>query len=232
MSDLAVIGDAILSPIRKRFPRTHRFPRLHRKHIVINIRGTNGSGKTTLARTLLEKFKGVPLEIQRIGGDKLIVGYWLNTPGVPTFLVGPYRITTGGCDAIGPVAEAESIKPFDYICKLIRNSSKAGNIVFEGAIVATVTQRWVDLAKDLPNTRWIFGFMDTPLEKCLKRVAKRREIRGDPRPLDPNKSVIPKHKAVLGSEKRLKEVGMDVRQINHRDALNTVLRWLGETDGH
>lgn len=227
-SDLAVISEAIMSPVRRRFPRTPRFPR---QHIIINIRGTNGTGKTTLAKSLLESHPQEEIKLwQPATEDKppRVIGYKIATPGIPTFLVGPYRITTGGCDAISSVCG--DIKPFDYICELVSKFSKEGNVVFEGAIVATVTQRWIDLAKSLPHTHFIFGFMDTPLEKCLERVAKRREKRGDPRPLDPNKSVIPKYKAVVGSEKRLKEAGMDVRTINHKEGLSTILEWLGEKD--
>jgi hypothetical protein len=212
----------------QRFPRLQRFPRY--KYVVINIRGTNGSGKTTLAKSLLESFPNRPIKPKVNPKDK-ILGYRIKTPGVPTFLVGPYRITTGGCDAIHPVCP-EGVRPFDYICQLVAEFSKYGNVVFEGAIVATVTGRWVNLAKELPNTQWIFGFMDTPFDKCLKRVVKRRIARGDDRPLDPNVSIIPKQKAVLGSAKRLSEMGMDVRTIPHKKALPKILEWLkGDTNG-
>jgi adenylylsulfate kinase-like enzyme len=215
-SDLAIIADAVLSPVRKRFPRLPR--------IVINIRGTNGCGKTTLAKSLLESYPNKPIFKDK--EKKLINGYVIKTPNVRTYLVGPYRITTGGCDAIGPIAQAAGVKPFDYICDLVREFSEKGNVVFEGAIVATVTGRWVELARSLPETSFIFGFMDTSLERCLKRVAKRRLKRGDTRPLDPNVSVIPKYEAVMGSKIRLKEEGMDVRTIPHKNALPTILEWL------
>lgn len=212
---MKIIGDAIMSPVRKRFPR--------HQHLVINIRGTNGSGKTTLAKSLKESFPATELYHP---SNQLVYAYKLDTKPVKTFLVGPYRITTGGCDAID-----ESYgdgKPFDFIFETVSELARWGNVVFEGAIVAAKSpQRWIGLADKLaPPTRFIFGFMDTPLEKCLKRVAHRRVKRGDPRPLDPNKSVLPKHNAVRASEKLLKDAGMDVRIVPHKNALPTILSWL------
>lgn len=219
MSDLEIIGNAIMSPVRKRFPR--------HQHIIINIRGTNGSGKTTLAKSLKEHQPATELYHP---SNQLVYAYKLDTKPVRTFLVGPYRITTGGCDAID-----ESYgdgKPFDFIFETVEELSRWGNVVFEGAIVAAKSpKRWIDLADRLaPRCHFVFGFMDTPLEKCMKRVVKRRIKRGDPRPFDPNKSVIPKQNGVIASEKLLRESGMDVRVIPHKDGLNTIISWLKGED--
>jgi thymidylate kinase len=199
---------------------TERFPRL--KHIVINIRGTNASGKTTLAKSLLESFSNTPLINP---GNGKVLAYVLGTGPTKTALLGPYRITTGGYDAIDESYYRGSTRA-DYASKAITDLSRRGNVVFEGALAATLTQRWIDLARSLPHTHWIFGFMDTPLEKCLQRMVKRRIQRKDPRPVDPDKSLYPKYKAVLGSEKRLREVGADVRVIPYQDGLQTILAWL------
>ena len=202
-----------------------RFPR--HQHVIINIRGTNGSGKTTLAKSLKESSPAMELYHP---SNQLVYAYRIDTKPVRTFLIGPYRITTGGCDAID-----ESYgdgKPFDFIFETVVELSRWGNVVFEGALVAAKSpQRWIDLSEQLaPRSHFIFGFMDTPLEKCLKRFTKRRIKRGDPRPVDPNASLIPKHNKVLASERLLREAGMDVRVIPHKDALNTIVSWLKGED--
>lgn len=204
---------------------TERFPRLN---LVINIRGTNASGKTTLAKNLLETFPSTPLIDP---GNEKVFAYVLDTGATKTALIGPYRITTGGYDAIDENYYKGSTRA-DYASKVITDLSKLGNVVFEGALAATLTQRWIDLARSLPHTHWIFGFMDTPLDKCLDRMVKRRIQRKDPRPVDPSKSLLPKQRKVEASEKRLREAGMDVQTIPHEQGLETILKWLQEGKGN
>ena len=155
---------------------------------VINIRGTNGSGKTTLVRSLMtDEPDEVPVEI----GNERTPGHWL--PKKRIVIVGPYPSTkaTGGMDNVRTTAEAlEAVMAaaegrflirgsfFDY---RVQGSIRA--VVFEGILISTVYQTWLDFSRKLKG--WhseglVWAFMDTPKEVCVERVKERRAAKGRP----------------------------------------------------
>lgn len=206
-----------------------RFPRL--KSIVLNIRGSNGSGKSTVVRRFLglgfkPLYNGIPDKPEKIWGYQIVQPRMVDGDvkflSPPLFIIGPYENPSGGCDCL---------PNFDLICKQIAIMAKYGNVIFEGAVVSTVAKRWAELQEEMKKyAHFIFGTLDTPQSRCVKRVNKRRAKKGKG-PIDPTKSMDGKYKAVRGSAIGLEKLGMDVRVLPHKKAFKTIRKWLREEYG-
>lgn len=194
-----------------RFPRVKQFPRIAPTGFkVINIRGTNGSGKSTIVKKLIRKLAAVPMRSQ----DDKILGYCNAHGGIS--MLGRYETPTGGCD---------TIRTQDEICRGVVTLATRGNVIFEGLLISGMHGRFVALAKAMPTHQFIFAVLDTPLKKCIKRTIKRRLARGNVTPFDP-KNLINKHRAVLSSRLALEKAGMDVRTLDHENAIPILIQWL------
>lgn len=181
--------------------------------MILNVRGTHGSGKSTIALELLKKYTH-----EALGTGKRPEGYKLLIPGLHKylFLVGPYATACGGCDAI---------QPYDLIWPRVLLYAKKGHVLFEGALVSSSVGnigRAMAARKDC-----VVGFMDTPLEECLRRIQARRAARGDERPLNPHNTTV-KHQAVERSRPKLEELGLRCVTINHKRATAQVLKLFKE----
>jgi hypothetical protein len=212
-------------------------------NLVINVRGTNGSGKTTLVKNILRAFDAQPVfGIRDMKEDKKkIRGYVCeNVNGKPLYILGAYETPTGGCDGI-PTQ--------DDICNLVREWAPKGNVLFEGLLISGLFRRYNDLADELEDHHFIFGFLDTPLQKCIDRTlarrAERRAKKGDTQTIDkfdPMKTLAPKFEAIKASRRKFEAAGSancecckfkpckskekDVRNIPHTLSVETVIGWL------
>lgn len=142
---------------------------LKRKHKVINIRGCNGSGKSFIVRKLIERTNAKPVYGKPKPGKLIgrIDGYQGIYKGEKIFFLGSYEVMSGGCDSI--IKHDDVLK----VCKLVRDFSKDGHVVFEGFLLTGIFQRFHDLSQEIGGI--IFCHMDTPLKKCLARIKKRNE---------------------------------------------------------
>lgn len=200
-----------------RFPRTKKPAHVERgPYKVINIRGTNGSGKSVIIMRLIKRY--CIKRLRQVNGD--VWAYVLRIPDVTgkVYILGRYETPTGGCDMI---------KTQDDVSRGVYILAHRGHVLFEGLLVSGISGRWITLCRATPSHKFIFGILDTPVKKCIKRAEKRRAARGDTRPLDP-KNLLLKYRGVESSRKLLKSNGMDVRDINHKKALITILKWLKE----
>lgn len=207
------------------------------RHKIINIRGTNGSGKSYLVHQLIKEYRARPLKI-----DGKIWAYSLDS-NPEIYVIGKYETPTGGCDTINDINDVNT---------LIKILSEYGHVVFEGLVATGLAGRWIDLSKSLPQHKWIFLTLDTPLKKCVERVAERRKARGQLKPMNPshahvmerakkgsllyaarkagidprNYNIIAKARAVQTSHLLLAKAGLDVRRINHKRAYEYVCNLL------
>jgi hypothetical protein len=134
--------------------------------MIINLRGTHGSGKSTVVLELLKKYKG-----ERLGeGNKRPEGYAVQLPGVkkPLYVVGAYETQCGGAD---------TIQPYATIWPRVEAYAKLGHVIFEGALVScsvgSLGERMIARKKDC-----VVGYLDTPVEECLRRIEARRAAKG------------------------------------------------------
>lgn len=133
---------------------------------IVRLNGTHGSGKSTVATKIMKYLHTVP-----IMGPKRPNGYLVSLPAgsrKKLFIVGPYESPCGGCDAIQPFAD---------IWPRVEWAAKNGyHVLFEGALLSTTYGAIGKASEAYP--RFVWAFMDTPLEVCRERVNGRRAERG------------------------------------------------------
>ena len=152
--------------------------------LIINIRGTGGSGKSFIVHCLIKKLgskrsikRYISGEGYRVGNDGgRVVGYRV---GGDVLIVGRYDTDCGGCD---------QIHTQDEICNRVKAFAEKGKVViFEGLLISGLYSRYLNLSRELQRKghQFLWAFLDTSLEKCLKRTVKRRLARGNIKPLNP-----------------------------------------------
>lgn len=161
--------------------------------MIINLRGNNGSGKSTVARLLMDKGRQLAgstenLKIFKIVGCKR-----------PWAVVGCYTTACGGLDTLNKVNRKR-------IPELIQEAVDLGcNVFLEGVLYSDYYGKLGEYSAQFGN-QWIFAYMDTPVEECLRRVQYRRQMRGNTKPFDPNKKLYPRHKGILRSRLTIEQV--------------------------
>jgi hypothetical protein len=150
--------------------------------MIINIRGTHGSGKSTLVKQVMERYKAVPESYSAKGGKKSAkpVGYVMESCAGKLFVVGPYETACGGCDAV---------QPYALIWPKVVEYAAQGHVLFEGALVSS---SYGNIGRDseVYGDDFVFAFLNTPLDVCLERIRKRRESKGNTKPLDPKNTRV------------------------------------------
>lgn len=179
--------------------------------MIINVRGTHGSGKSHLVRQVLQLYNAVPEGLDRRGRPEnykmqLVNGRWL-------YVVGSYENACGGCDAI---------QPYSLIWPRVVEFVQVGHVLFEGALVSSSYGN-IGRASEVYGDQFVFAFMNTPMEVCLARIQRRREARGDHRPLNP-KNTQGKYDSILRSIPKIRdEFKRRVVMLDHRRCLPQLL---------
>lgn len=138
--------------------------------LILNVRGPGGSGKTTAVREFLRlRNPRQLLEQNRVGAkgqplrDK-VIGYELDGN---IRVVGSYEMTCGGCD---------SIQKQDCIKELVLSWADEGyDVIFEGLMISSVWSTWTAVQEiaEARGHEWLWVFMNTPLDQCVKNILKR-----------------------------------------------------------
>ena len=180
--------------------------------MIVNIRGTHGSGKSTIIRTILDTHRHEPTDVSPKGRpNNYVVTLSRNKK---LYVVGSYVTACGGCDGI---------QPYDLIWPRVMKFAKLGSVIFEGALVSSSVG---NIGRAMAaRTDCIVGFMDTPLEICLQRIAARRAARGDTQPLNPTHTQS-KFDGILRSRPQLVALGLRCVTIDHKKAVMQVLKLL------
>jgi len=146
---------------------------------VVQLRGTSGSGKTTAMRALFDAVDAEPYRFDERGRKVRVYRGTLEIEAhagmrrVTTYILGDYspERSAGGCDTIPTVQETIDL--------VERYGSKENSIVvFEGLLLAHSWGALGEYVHPRWGERYVNAFLDTPVEKCIKRVTKRRAARG------------------------------------------------------
>lgn len=186
---------------------------------VIRLNGTHGSGKSTVAYKLLAKF---PHAVAQPEGAKKPSGYVVALPnGKKLGVVGPYTTACGGCDAV---------QPFDRIWPLVESFYQTcDHVFFEGALLSTVYGSQGKASEAL-GSDFVFAFMDTPLEECVRRVNSRRAAAGKP-PIERTDNIESKWHTIDRLRQKLEQgvvgAGQRTAIIRHQTPVKDVLALLG-----
>jgi predicted kinase len=181
---------------------------------IVSLRGTHGSGKSTVVKSILDRYTGMPVYEE---GQRRPVGYNVKLPCGPLFIVGPYLTACGGCDAIQPYAR---IWPL-----VTRAAEKGEHVLFEGALVSN---SYGNIGRDseVYGDEFVFAMLDTPLDECLARIRKRREARGELKPLNPHHCARIYH-SVQRTIKTAEQAGRRIVIVPHETAVKSVLKLFG-----
>lgn len=185
--------------------------------MIVSIRSTNGGGKSTIVRGLMSQVV-TKSPIFGLLGVRKPEAYALGLNGVKglVFVLGPYHIDSGGCD---------SIQPYDLILELLEKYSLRGHVVFEGVIVSSSYGR-VGRFMEACGKEAVMAFLTTPLEVCIERVKKRRELKGDVRLFNPQ-NLTSKFNQIVGSKaKMISEGKLRVVDLDYKNALPQLLELL------
>lgn len=178
------------------------------KPILVNVRGCNGSGKTTVLRSFVRPdARVVPFDVPDHKPVPVTVG---NVEERAFALVGDY--TKGGCAGLDRVKTQAAAK---YIIE--RATQVADVVLFEGVLVSTVFEPWLQWSRQQGGMTW--AFMNTPLDECLKRIYARnggKEIR--------EALVKNKYYGIQRVQDRAKAAGETVITIHDGDDLRTYLK--------
>lgn len=167
---------------------------------VIKLGGVNGSGKTTVARAIMDitcaqpaKWRGTRKDPNHYVGDYA---------GTEVLILGSYETTCGGMDTI-----SDKLERLAFVQWAARTAAKRSIIFFEGLITGKTYGAIGEVSDShvlADKGRWIYAFMDTPFDTCVKRVLKRRAAAGNDAPFDPERTMRPTYNSCVALESKLR----------------------------
>lgn len=176
---------------------------------VINLRGANGSGKSFIISSWMARQNAIPQPQQKnlFGGTtrvKVPEYYTLNDGGI---VVGPYLTNCGGCDSLDSTNLVKN-----RILEAIGRKPKY--VLFEGVIISTVFETWLQFSRQLKPPGMFWVYLDTPLEVCLRRIQERNRGKAIKEQL-----VRDKIKSIESTRRKAVDAGEQVVILHHETAL-------------
>lgn len=193
--------------------------------MIIQLRGTSGSGKSHIVRDVLARMTN---KIKfREDGRRQPIGYAGMIAGRTVAVPGHYETACGGCDTIPDLTK---------VFKVVEDAARqAPMVLFEGLLASEDTRRTIELTDRLGAIGNDLGLMGhqlviiniiTPLEDCLAGIQKRRDDRGDGRPLNP-KNTSTRIGTINRACSKLSDQGLHVFYLDREAAALKVRELLG-----
>ncbi len=179
------------------------------KPLIINVRGNSGSGKTHLAREFMALCTPPESWINEGEPDQSLVykgQFWV--------VLGKYHNACGGADGIHMQAE---------IVRRIKFYNKEGANVFVEGLLMSGMYGTVGKFSERFGDRWVFAFLNTPLELCLRRVQLRRDAAGNEKPFNPANTER-RHDVIARTRLRIHDMGRRVVDLDYKDPLEQLLK--------
>jgi len=140
--------------------------------MIVQIRGTSGAGKSTVMKSVMEKLG--EFEPRYFKGRKNPV--WYLRPSLegtrPIVVLSHYESPCAGCDVLGSsrivyeILEMLDLRKYDILCEGLMLSE---DVKWTSKLTETITHLY---------------YLTTDIEVCIDRIKKRREEKGNDKPLD------------------------------------------------
>ena len=187
--------------------------------MIINLRGPSGSGKSYAVRGLIEHLGGGELITETVqlpdwkAPKPTQIGYLLPHD---IWVLGKYSISSGGADNF------HTPGAHDWIEEEVEKRARLGlHVIFEGLVVSGILGRYLALSSRLQPIPWVWAFMDTPAEECLRRI----QVRNGGKPINEG-HIHSKMRAGINQRMRLQEAGERVAMVPKEDPVGWLLRTL------
>lgn len=176
--------------------------------LIINLRGNSGSGKTFTTRAFMERGNFVPdiFEGRQIGYVD-IRRDWA--------VLGKYETACGGCDTIK--TQAEIMERVEFYQK-----HRYRVIWLEGLILSTIYGT-VGAYSEKFGDRWVFAYLQPPIETLLRRINLRRLEAGNFKPLN-EANTRARVKTIERNKEIVRERGRRVVELDWEDPLPALLK--------
>lgn len=175
--------------------------------MIIQVRGTSGSGKSTVVRQVMGDLslwtpqyvtgRNRPLYYRR--GDIVVLG--------------SYKNPCGGGDLIG------SPQAIFHLIQQIR-----AKVILVESLLLSWDTKWSGQLK-IKGLRVLF--LTTPLEQCLERIRKRRELAGNNRPLNPYHTTVQMQR-IERTRLKLIALGVHCCKASDEQAPKIIQQWIEE----
>jgi hypothetical protein len=171
---------------------------------IIKVHGCSGAGKTTDLRLFM---RTCTLTGEQACGPNKMLYYRYSHPAVaePIFVLGSYISICGGLDTI---ADAQTVM------NLIDQLHPKGHILMEGLLASTYYGKMGEHSKQFGDD-YIYAFLNTPVEICLKRVTERRAASNNTRKFNPQLTVE-KWETINALRLKLQAWGHNVKDLDWR----------------
>lgn len=184
---------------------------------VVSLRGTHGSGKSSVVFKILQKYPHQPSPVTDSKGRPEATIVTL-PDGDTIYVVGRYATACGGCDGIQPYSE---IWP-----RIERGVEYQHHVLFEGALVSS-SYGSIGRNTEIWGENVVFAFLDTPIDKCLERIAQRRAAKGNFEPVNPD-NTVGKYVSIERSIAKIRdEFKRNVKIIDHTKPVAEVMKLFG-----
>lgn len=190
--------------------------------MILDIRGTHGSGKSHIPIKLLrdfynEKITGLCYPGTKHEQKKGHLGYYIEE--LELAILGKYETDCGGCDGI---------KTADEVCRRVRLfATDYENVLLEGILVAHTFKRYHELAEELQDCDYRFLFLNTPKNKCIKRVLRRRKRKGNTKEFNTTNLEHDFKQITTNVYNKMCQAGHNVHILQHKTSVSDVLEHLG-----
>lgn len=178
--------------------------------LIINLRGNSGSGKTFATRAFMALAKDGAGSLQRgkLEDQTMMLGkqHWA--------ILGKYGNVCGGCDTIKTQAEiVDSVKYW---------TSRGSNVWLEGLILSTIYGT-VGAYSEKFGDRWVFAYLQPPIETLLRRINLRRIEAGNFKPLNETNTRA-RVKTIERNKEIVRERGRRVVELDWEEPLPALLK--------
>lgn len=138
--------------------------------IVVNLRGNSGSGKTYTARAFMKLCQPRLSTILYHQDDQL-----LSYKKQKWVVLGRYSLVCGGADTIKTQTE--------IVNRIEMYANQNWNVFLEGLILSTIYGT-VGAYSERFGDRWVFAYIQPPIEVLLERIRARRKAAGNVKSLN------------------------------------------------